>query len=175
MNKLICITAAAMALALGGCATVMNGTKVDYTSDTKPGGATVKFTDGSQCTTPCKLEFKRKNDQRADISLAGYKPTYVLIQSKLGGGSFGNILLGGGIGAVVDGTNGSSNRLYPRPLIVQLVPEGSDQEPMLLDKNGKVVMSVKAHNDSVRVDVAKTIGSKLAGLESGAATGSAAQ
>ena len=175
MNKLICITAAAMALALGGCATVMNGTKVDYTSDTKPGGATVKFTDGSQCTTPCKLEFKRKNDQRADISLAGYKPTYVLIQSKLGGGSFGNILLGGGIGAVVDGTNGSSNRLYPRPLVVQLAPEGSDQEPMLLDKNGKVVMSVKAHNDSVRVDVAKTIGPKLAGLESGAATGSAAQ
>ena len=175
MNKLICITAAAMALALGGCATVMNGTKVDYTSDTKPGGATVKFTDGSQCTTPCKLEFKRKTDQRADISLAGYKPTYVLIQSKLGGGSFGNILLGGGIGAVVDGTNGSSNRLYPRPLIVQLVPEGSDQEPMLLDKSGKVVMSVKAHNDSVRVDVAKTIGPKLAGLESGAATGPAAQ
>lgn len=104
---------AMMALALGGCATVMNGTKVDYSSETKPGGALVKFTDGSQCTTPCELEFKRKNDQRADITLAGYKPTYVLIQSKLGGSAFGNILLGGGIGAVVDGTNGSSNRLYP--------------------------------------------------------------
>lgn len=175
MNKLICISAAAMALALGGCATVMNGTKVDYTSDTKPGGATVKFTDGSQCTTPCKLEFKRKNDQRADITLAGYKATYVLIQSKLGGGSFGNILLGGGIGAVVDGTNGASNRLYPRPLIVQLAPEGSDQEAMLLDKSGKVVTSVKAHNDSVRVDVAKTIGAELAGLNGSAAGGSAAQ
>lgn len=162
--------AAMMALTLGGCATVMNGTKVDYSSETKPGGALVRFTDGSQCTTPCKLEFKRKNDQRADITLPGYKPTYVLIQSKLGGSAFGNILLGGGIGAVVDGTNGSSNRLYPRPLIVQLAPEGSDHEAMLLDKKGNVVMSVEQHNNSVRVDVAKTIGPKLAGLEDGATT-----
>lgn len=173
-SRMAAAIAATMALALGGCATVLNGTKVDYTSETKPGGALVKFTDGSECTTPCELEFKRKNDQRADITLAGYKPTYVLIQSKLGGSAFGNILLGGGIGAVVDGTNGSSNRLYPRPLIVQLAPEGSDQEAMLLDKKGNVVMSVEQHNDSVRVDVAKTIGPKLAGLEEGAAAADAA-
>ena len=157
--------AAVLALGLGGCATVMNGTKTDYTSETKPGGALVKFSNGKQCTTPCKLEFKRKNDQRADITLAGYKPTYVLIQSKLGGSAFGNILLGGIVGGVVDGSNGSSNRLYPRPLIVQLAPEGSDEEAVLLDKEGKVVMTVAEHNASVRVDVAKTIGPKLAGLE----------
>lgn len=165
MNKFSVAVAATLALGLGGCATVLNGTKTDYTSETKPGGALVKFSGGQECTTPCKLEFKRKDDQRADITLAGYKPTYVLIQSKLGGSAFGNILLGGGIGAVVDGSNGASNRLYPRPLIVQLAPEGSSEEAVLLDKDGKVVMTVKAHNDSVRVDVAKTIGPKLAGLE----------
>ncbi len=159
--------AASLVVTLGGCATVMNGTKVDYTSETQPGGALVTFTDGSSCTTPCELEFKRKNDQRADIRLAGYKPTYVLIQSKLGGSAFGNILLGGGIGAVVDGTNGSSNRLYPRPLIVKLAPVGSADEAVLLDKKGNVVMTVAQHNDSVRVDVAKTIGPKLAGIEEG--------
>ena len=173
-SRMAAAIAATMALALGGCATVLNGTMVDYTSETKPEGALVKFTYGSECTTPCELEFKRKNDQRADITLAGYKPTYVLIQSKLGGSAFGNILLGGGIGAVVDGTNGSSNRLYPRPLIVQLAPEGSDQEAMLLDKKGNIVMSVEEHNNSVRIDVAKTIGAKLAGLEEEAATNEAA-
>jgi len=36
---------------------------------------------------------------------------------------------------------------------------------VLLDKDGKVVSTVKDHNDKVRVDVAKTIGPKLAGLE----------
>jgi hypothetical protein len=166
MKKVILAAfAAASAFTTGGCATVLNGTNVDYTTETRPEGATAKFTNGMECKTPCTLEMKRKTDQRVDLYADGYKPTYVLIQSKLGGGSFGNILLGGGIGAVVDGTNGSSNRLYPRPLIVQLAKVGTNEEAVLLDEDGKVVMTVDAHNDSVRVDVAKTIGAKLAGLE----------
>lgn len=99
------------------------------------------------------------------MTLSGYKPTYVLIQSKLAGSAFGNILLGGGVGAIVDGSNGASNRLYPRPLIVKLAPEGSSDGAVLLDKDGNVVKTVKAHNDSVRADVAKTVGPRLAGLE----------
>lgn len=166
MNKRIAVLATAMlTVSLGGCATVLNGTNTDYTTQTTPDGAFVKFTGGQTCTTPCSLEFKRKSDIRADITLAGHKPTYVLIQSKLGGSAFGNILLGGGVGAIVDGSNGASNRLYPRPLIVRLAPEGSGEEAVLLSKDGKVVQTVKQHNDAVRVDVAKTIGPKLAGLE----------
>lgn len=157
--------AAVSAFATSGCATVLNGTNVDYSTETDPDGASARFTSGQECKTPCTLEMKRKTDQRVDLTYPGYKPTYVLIQSKLGGSSFGNILLGGGIGAVVDGTNGSSNRLYPRPLIVRLAKEGSADEAVLLDEKGNVVMTVQAHNDSVRVDVAKTIGPKLAGLE----------
>lgn len=164
-KPVIAAIAALSAFATGGCATVINGTNVDYVTETRPDGATAKFTSGQECKTPCKLEMKRKSDQRVDLFANGYKPTYVLIQSKLGGASFGNILLGGGIGAVVDGTNGSSNRLYPRPLIVRLAKEGTDEEAVLLDTKGNVVTTVKAHNDSVRVDVAKTIGAKLAGLE----------
>ncbi|SIN86666.1 hypothetical protein SAMN02745824_2095 [Parasphingorhabdus marina DSM 22363] len=166
MNKqLMSVLVAGLALNLGGCATVLNGTNVDYKTQSSPEGAMVKFTNGKECTTPCEIEAKRKDDLRADIWLEGYKSTYVLIQSKLGGSAFGNILLGGGVGAVVDGSNGASNRLYPRPLIVQLAPEGSDEEAVLLDKDGNVSQTVQEHNDSVRVDVAKTIGAKLAGLE----------
>ena len=115
--------------------------------------------------TPCTLEMARKSDQRAAIELEGYEPTYVLIQSKLGGSAFGNVLLGGGVGAVVDGTNGASNRLYPRPLIVRLAPAGSGEGAVLLDDEGNVQMTVREHNDAIRVDVAKTIGPRLAGLE----------
>lgn len=161
----LAVMAATAAFATSGCATVLNGTNVDYTTETRPEGARAKFTNGQECKTPCTLELKRKTDQRVDLYAEGYKPTYVLIQSKLGGGSFGNLLLGGGIGAVVDGTNGSSNRLYPRPLIVRLAKQGTNDEAVLLDDKGNVVSTVDAHNDSVRVDVAKTIGSKLAGLE----------
>lgn len=165
MDKFLVVAAAAASFGLGGCATVLNGTNVDYATDTRPDGAMVKFTNGASCTTPCELEMRRKEDTRADITLEGYEPTYVLIQSKLGGSAFGNILLGGGVGAIVDGSNGSSNRLYPRPLIVRLAPVGSDEEAVLLDKDGNVVKTVQEHNDEVRVDVAKTIGPKLAGLE----------
>jgi len=167
VNKISVLVAAALATNLAGCATVMNGTHTPYTTDSRPGGATVKFSNGESCTTPCKLEFRRKDDVRADIALPGYKPTYILIQSKLGGASFGNILLGGGVGAIVDGSNGSSNRLYPNPLIVQLAAEGSSGGAVLLDKDGNVVKTVKEHNDSVRSDVAKTVGPRLAGLEGG--------
>ena len=156
---------ATMSLVLGGCATVLNGTDTEYTTLSEPEGANVKFTSGKECKTPCSLEFRRKDDQRADITLAGYKPAYVLIQSKLGGSAFGNIILGGGIGAIVDGSNGASNRLYPRPLIIRLAIEGSSDEAVLLDKDGKVVMTVKEHNDSVKKDVAKTIGNTQAGLD----------
>jgi hypothetical protein len=165
MKKLIVLATAAVATSLGGCATVMNGTKTPYETATRPSGAAVKFSNGSSCTTPCKLEFRRKDDLRADITLPGHKPTYVLIQSKLGGSAFGNILLGGGVGAIVDGSNGASNRLYPRPLIVRLAPDGSQDGAVLLDKDGNVVKTVKEHNDSVRADVAKTVGPRLAGLE----------
>lgn len=165
MKRMILVLTAALATNLAGCATVMNGTKTPYETETRPEGAAVKFTNGASCTTPCKLEFRRKDDLRADISLPGHKPTYVLIQSKLGGSAFGNIILGGGVGAIVDGSNGASNRLYPRPLIVRLAPEGSPGGAVLLDKDGKVVKTVKEHNDSVRADVAKTVGPRLAGLE----------
>jgi len=159
--------AAALAAAslLPACATVLNGTKTDYTAASQPNGAAVRFSNGQSCTTPCKLELRRKDDLRADITLPGHKPTYVLIQSKLGGSAFGNILLGGGVGAVVDGSNGASNRLYPRPLIVRLAAEGSEDGAVLLDGKGNVVSTVKQHNDAVRADVAKTVGPRLAGLE----------
>lgn len=151
---------------LSGCATVMNGTNIDYSTQTDPSGADIVFLNGMKCTSPCELELRRGSDTRVDITKAGYEPVYVLIQSRLAGSTFGNILLGGGIGAAVDGGNGASNTLAPRPLIVRLAPVGSGQPAMLIDKDGKDVMSVAQHNDKVRVDVAKTIGNDMAGIDS---------
>lgn len=165
MKKTMAFACAMLATNVAGCATVLNGTKTDYMAASAPQGATVKFSNGATCTTPCKMEFRRKDDLRADLTMPGYKPTYVLIQSKLNGSTFGNILLGGGIGGVVDGANGASNRLFPSPLNVRLAPEGSSDGAVLLDKDGKVMRTVKEHNDSVRSDVAKTVGPRLAGLE----------
>ena len=164
--------------ALSGCATVMHGANQDLVVNTEPQGASVKLTglkltNGYTCTSPCKVEVPRRHDLRVDISLAGYRPVYVLVQSKLSGGTFGNILAGGLIGGVVDGANGASNKLSPNPVSVRLVAAGATGEEVLLDKQGRNAGSVAAHNDKVRVDVAKTIGNDAAGLGMAAPTATA--
>jgi hypothetical protein len=161
---------------LSGCATVMNGANQDMVIDTEPQGAIAKLTTGFTCTTPCKVELPRKHDLRVDLSREGYRPTYVLVQSKLGGSAFGNILAGGLVGAVVDGSSGASNKLSPSPVSVRLVPLGAAGEELLLDKKGQEAGTVAAHNDKVRLDVAKTIGAEAAGLPApGPAAGPAAE
>jgi hypothetical protein len=170
MNLKLMALAVMAGASLSGCATVLNGTNVDYAMKTDPSGADMVFLNDLKCTSPCELELRRESDTRVDITKPGYEPVYVLIQSRLAGATFGNIIAGGAIGAVADGANGASNTLAPRPLMVRLAPVGSGKPAMLLDKDGKDVMTVDEHNDRVRVDVAKTIGNELAGIDNATAT-----
>ena len=82
----------------------------------------------------------------------------MLVWSKTGAATLGNVLMGGGIGAVVDGSNGSNRFLSPRPLIVRLAPLGSGEDAVLLDKKGEVIMTVAEHNAEAYEKVAKQIG-----------------
>ncbi len=165
----LAVFAAILPFTLGACATFVSGTKQKVSFDSNAKGAKVTLTSGESCNTPCKIKVKRKYDQRADFSHEGYQPTYVLLQSRLGGSTAGNLLLGGIIGGVVDGTNGASNHLSPNPVNVRMVPVGETGEAQLLDKKGKVVGTVAANNDKVKLDVAKTIGAEAAGLKPAAA------
>lgn len=171
MKKALALLALTAGLSTGGCATVLNGTNIDYMTETDPSGANVVFLNGLSCESPCELELRRGSDTRVDITKDGYEPVYVLIQSRLGGSTFGNILLGGGIGAAVDGSNGASNFLAPRPLIVKLAPIGSGESALLLGEDGEIVSTVDEHNDKVRADVADTIGAARAGLTTEESTG----
>jgi len=165
MKKQLALIALVAGLTTSGCATVLNGTNIDYTTDTDPTGANIVFLNGLSCETPCEMELRRGSDTRVDITKEGFEPVYVLIQSRFGGATFGNILLGGGVGAVVDSTNGSTNFLAPRPLMVKLSPIGSGEPALLLDKDGEVISTVDEHNDEVRADVAETIGADKAGFD----------
>ncbi|KRA83837.1 PEGA domain-containing protein [Altererythrobacter sp. Root672] len=158
------VALAGLSIALSGCATVINGTSQDYTVRTDPDGAAITLNDGTTCVSPCKLNLKRRNDLRVDITKEGYKPAYVLVQSRLGGAMAGNILLGGIIGGAVDAANGSTNYLYPEPLHVRLAKLGTAEESVLLDKEGAISGTVLAHNDEVRADVAEGIGAQAAGI-----------
>ncbi len=158
------ILLAAALVALPGCATVMHGANQTYLIDTDPVGASVKMSNGSNCVSPCKLELPRRYDFRADLTLDGYRPVYVLVHSKTGGATFGNLLAGGIIGAVVDSSNGANKQLSPNPLKVRLTAVGQTTAEVLLDKKGNETGTVEAYNNKVRVDVAKSLGPDLAGL-----------
>ena len=156
MNKLGRVAIAAiLPLAMGGCATVINGTSQDYEMASQPSGAKFTLSNGQSCTSPCTISLKRRNDLAATVELAGYKTEKVYIQSRTGGAGVGNILLGGVIGAGVDASNGSMNSLYPRPLNVRLAAEGSTDEASILDKKNDVVTTVSVHNANVMADVEK--------------------
>jgi len=156
MKKIIlAISVSAMSIGLGGCATVMNGTNQDVTFQSDPDGAVVALSTGQTCDTPCEFPLKRGKDLRVDFTMPGYKSEYVYVQSRLGGSTFGNIIAGGVVGGIVDGSNGASNHLYPRPVYIRLVAQGSTEEAMLLDKDGEVISTVAEHNAKVAEDVQK--------------------
>jgi hypothetical protein len=151
----VALTVAAVLLA--GCATVLNGTSQDVAFNSDPAGAIVELHSGQNCVTPCSFSMKRGDDAEIRINKPGFQPVSIYVQSRLAGSTFGNIIAGGVIGAVVDGSNGASNRLYPNPVYVRLVPAGASGEAVLLDKDGVVISTVAAHNAEVGDDVRQGI------------------
>ena len=156
MKKIVSAAAIAVAsFGVTGCATVINGTSQPVAFKSDPEGAVVKLVSGQTCTTPCQYELKRGKDSMASYNKDGFQPVSVYIQSRTGGATFGNILAGGIIGGVVDGSNGASNHLYPSPVYVRLVANGAAGEPVLLDKDGAVISTVAVYNAKVEADVLK--------------------
>lgn len=148
--------ATAMLLAsvgLSGCATVLNGTSqpVDFVSE--PEGATIETIQGQSCETPCSFEMRRGDDSMVTFTAAGYEPVTIYLQSRTGGSVAGNLLAGGIIGGVVDASNGASNRLYPKPVYIRMVPAGSREEALLLDEDGEIISTVSEYNAEVAEDV----------------------
>lgn len=135
MNNWVRLGAAFLAMSvLPACATVVRGTKTTYRISSTPAQAEVALSTGQTCVTPCKLKLKRKNPFTATITKAGYRPHVEEVESKISGGggvaAAGNILAGGIIGGVVDGTNGSLNSFYPGKLDVTLEREVTAPNPV---------------------------------------------
>lgn len=145
---------------LGGCATVLNGTSQPVAFDSDPRGAQIELITGLKCVTPCNYGMKRGEDSQVTFTREGYNPATVYIQSRTGGSTFGNILVGGIIGGVVDASNGASNHLYPNPVYIRLVPVGSTDDAVLLDKKGEVISTVSEYNAKVADDVKKGMAAK---------------
>ena len=145
MNKKLVIALALLG-SVSACTSVVRGTKQKYPITSQPAGANVLikrvYATGDKagqevkpgktqsCVTPCFLKLKRGRNITLAISKPGYRTQEVLVESKVTGSGVGtmtagNFLLGGGIGAIIDASNGSTRSLYPDHVDAVLEPEGT--------------------------------------------------
>ncbi len=115
---------AAMGAALSGCATIVDGSSQSMSVSTTPvqgAACTLTNSEGTwYVTSPGSTQVhKTKNDLTVTCTKDGYQPGSQVAVSKFGGATFGNIVAGGGIGALVDAASGA-NYYYDSPLIVPL-------------------------------------------------------
>jgi hypothetical protein len=129
MNTYLRLGAAILAVSsLSACATITRGTKQKFEITSVPPEADATLSTGQSCKTPCHLKLKRKTEFTVHITKDGYQPVDVAVIPKMHGGGgaalAGNLVAGGIIGGILDGTNGSLLDLTPNPVAVTLVPAG---------------------------------------------------
>lgn len=108
---------------LSGCATITGGSgqqKVKVASD--PPGARV-VVDGRSCgVTPTTLSLDRKVNHRIQLEKSGYALAETDLRPGVNPWIFGNVIIGGLIGVVVDLATNSDRRLYPKEVEAHLAP-----------------------------------------------------
>jgi hypothetical protein len=121
-----CITGFALAVLLGGCASVTRGTTDQVQIVSEPPGADVHTSMGHTCQTPCTLQFSRKDEFSVTFSKPGYEPQTVPVGTRIAGsgaaGFAGNVLIGGVIGMGVDAATGATLEHFPNPVSATLQP-----------------------------------------------------
>ncbi len=113
---------------LSACATIVNGTSQSVTVSTTPPAATctldrVGARIGAVAQTPGSVRLdKSKNDLSVTCNKPGYQTATVVRGPSFNGWTFGNIVAGGVIGAVVDASSGA-NYEYPSDIRLDLVAD----------------------------------------------------
>ena len=117
----------ALTALLPACATIVEGSSQEVTVETTPPGASCSFDRkgqqlGTVSPTPGSLKLdKSKNDLSVTCSKPGYTTATTTQTPKFVGTTFGNLLLGGAVGAIVDASTGA-NYTYPNQVKLDLAP-----------------------------------------------------
>jgi hypothetical protein len=120
------VALAGLLISTSGCATIVSGTKQKVEFSSTPSGAAVAV-DGGTYTTPCEVKLSRGKNHDVEFSLPDYLPVKHQILRTTNGWAFGNILLGGLIGLMVDYATGAVNDLAPERMHVELVTAGAQR------------------------------------------------
>jgi hypothetical protein len=127
--------AAAITVLCGGCSTIIEGTSQEIYVNTNPAAASCKLMrEGRQIATinpspGAAFVQKTKYDITVVCDRDGFEQATYLNHSGAAGATFGNIILGGGIGWAVDSASGSDNK-YDSPVNLTMVPRRPTAAPV---------------------------------------------
>lgn len=102
MKKSLCLLIIAISLLFTSCATIMTGTDQKLSFNSNVPNAKVYIDGQYRGTTPIILSLKTKDSHDIRIEAPGFAPYSNVIQKKVTGWVWGNILFGGIIGVGID-------------------------------------------------------------------------
>jgi hypothetical protein len=129
LKPLYVLPALVAVLALSACATIVSGTQQSLFVDTP-------HVEGAQCqlkdskagawylpSTPGTVTVSKGNGPMNIVcKKAGYQTGVVSVDEDVSGATFGNIILGGGIGIFVDAASGAAQK-YPDQIVLWMKPQ----------------------------------------------------
>lgn len=117
----------ALTALLPACATILEGSSQDVAIETAPPGASCSVDRkgehlGTVAPTPGTLKLdKSRHDLAVTCSKPGYVTATLVQPSKFVGTTFLNLIVGGGVGFIVDASSGANNA-YPKQVRMDLAP-----------------------------------------------------
>nr|WP_314896682.1 PEGA domain-containing protein [uncultured Flavobacterium sp.] len=121
MRKSIISCSLALTLLMSSCATVMSGSKQNVKFDSNPSTASIFIDEVEVGKTPFEIKLTRKSEHTVLIKLEGYQTYQTTLTKKLNGWIFGNILVGGLIGLIIDPITGAMYNLSSSEINAQMV------------------------------------------------------
>lgn len=127
------LAASAAALLLCSCSSIVEGTSETLSFDSNPPGADCALERNSEVigsvhTPGGVLVKKTKYDIHVTCKKDGYQDATAFLHSDIEGATWGNIILGGGIGWAIDSASGADNK-YAEHTTVTLVPIATGAQP----------------------------------------------
>jgi hypothetical protein len=117
------IRLAIFAVAISGCATVMNGKTEPLGLSSNPSGAQATIDGRETVVTPVSIDLARAQSHTIVFHKDGYDEVSATVVPESSGWIWGNILAGGIIGAAVDYSTGAAKKFSQDTVSVTMVPK----------------------------------------------------
>ena len=149
MRKKITFGALALSIMLTGCATIISGSQQTVRFVSNPPAATI-FVDAVEVgKTPLEMKVTRNREHMVKFELDGYQLYQTRLTQKFNGWCFGNILIGGLIGIVVDVSTGAMYTLSPSVINVDMSNGTIADNPAVIEQKN----TTKVENTTGQLNV----------------------